>query len=346
MNTAQTETPTATEPLDASRGRANPGALLRLGLFGALALVVLIAVPLTGDSALMRTLIEFFSLLALAQLWNLLAGYAGIVSIGQQAWIGLGAYAMLVLADDAGINVFIAAVLGGAFCALVAVPTAAVIFRLRGAYLSVGTWVMAEVYRLLVSSSNDWLKGEYGRTLASVAQYPLAQREVMIYLFAVLVGLGSIALVYGLARTRTGLGLAAIRDSETAAATLGVSTRRLKLFIYILCAAGTGIVGGLIYMNLLRIAPEPAFSVQWTAFMIFIVVIGGIGTVEGPIIGAVIFFFIREYLSNFGEWSFIILGVAAVVMMLAAPQGVWGIVHNRFGVELFPVRRRLPRGLD
>jgi branched-chain amino acid transport system permease protein len=80
--------------------------------------------------------------------------------------------------------------------------------------------------------------------------------------------------------------------------------------------------------------------------MIFIVVIGGIGTIEGPIIGAIIFFIIREYLSNFGEWSFIFLGVTAVVIMLFMPQGVWGLLRHRFDLELFPVRRRLPPHLQ
>jgi branched-chain amino acid transport system permease protein len=146
-------------------------------------------------------------------------------------------------------------------------------------------------------------------------------------------------------RSRTGLGLTAIRDSESAAASLGVNTYRIKLLVFVICAFYTGLVGGLIYLNVLRITPDAAFTVQWTAFMIFIVVIGGIGTVEGPIIGAVIFFIIREYLSAFGEWSFILLGTVAIALMLFAPQGIWGLLHHRLGLEFFPVRRRLPAHL-
>lgn len=311
-------------------------------VISALVLVGLLSVPLWGSSSLMRTLVEFISLLALAQLWNLLAGYAGLVSVGQQAWVGLGGYALIILADDLGLNLFLSVFLAGLVTMLIALPTAALVFRLRAGYFAIGTWVVAEVFRLLVASSTDWLKGGSGRTLAAAGALERSVREDLTYWLAVLIGLGSIALVYALMRSQVGLGLTAIRDSETAAASLGVDTRRIKWLVYVVCAFGTGVVGALIYLNVLRITPEAAFSVQWTAFMIFVVVIGGLGTVEGPILGALIFFVIREYLSNLGGWSLILLGGVAVVMMLVAPQGVWGLLHERWRIELFPVRRRLP----
>ena len=280
-------------------------------------------------------------MLALAQMWNLLAGYAGMVSIGQQAWVGLGGYALIVLADDLGINPFLAVLLAGVVGAAIALPTALLAFRLRGGYFAVGTWVIAEVFRLLIASSTGWLKGGLGRTLAAAGQLERSQREIYTYLLALGIGIGAILLVYLLMRSKTGLGLTAIRDNEAAAASLGINTYTTKLWVYLLCAFGTATTGALIYLNLLRITPAASFTVQWTAFMIFIVVIGGIGTVEGPIIGTLIFFIIREYLSNFGEWSFILLGVVAVAMMLFAPQGVWGFLKERFALELFPVQRRL-----
>lgn len=314
----------------------------RLGVIAAFFLVSALIVPLWADSGLMRTVIEFIYLLALAQMWNLLAGYAGMVSIGQQAWIGLGGYAMIVLADDLGLNVFVAVFLAGMVAMLFALPTAVLVFRLRAGYFAIGTWVIAEVFRLLIASSTTWLQGESGRTLAALTEMSRNSREIWTYLTAILIGFGSIALVYYLMRSKWGLGLTATRDSEAAAASVGIDTYRLKLIVFLLCAFGTGVVGALIYLTVLNIRPSAAFSVQWTAFMIFIVVIGGIGTIEGPIIGTVIFFVIREYLSNFGEWSFIFLGVIAIVIMLFMPQGVWGLLHRRFNMELFPVRRRLP----
>jgi branched-chain amino acid transport system permease protein len=181
-----------------------------------------------------------------------------------------------------------------------------------------------------------------GRTLAAAGAFERGLREDLTYWIAVLIGAGAIGMVYALMRSRLGLGLTAIRDSETAAASLGVDTQRVKLLVYVICAFGTGVIGSLIYLNVLRITPDASFSVQWTAFMIFIVVIGGIGTVEGPILGTLIFFAIREYLSNFGGWSLILLGLVAVSLMLVAPQGLWGLVRERFQLEVFPVRRRLP----
>jgi branched-chain amino acid transport system permease protein len=265
--------------------------------------------------------------------------------VGQQAWIGLGGYALMVLADDLGLNMFLAVLLSGLVAALIALPTAPLIFRLRAGYFAIGTWVVSEIFRLLVASSTDWLRGGSGRTLAAAGLIDRSLRENVTYWLAVVIGVGAVALVYYLVRSRTGLGLTALRDSEVAAASLGVNTYRIKLLVFVLSAFYTGIVGGLIYLNVLRITPDASFTVQWTAFMIFIVVIGGIGTIEGPIIGAVIFFVIREYLSAFGGWSFILLGVVAIVMMLFAPQGVWGFLQQRFGLELFPVRRRLPAHL-
>ena len=307
-----------------------------------LVVAALWSVPLWGSSNLMRTLVEFISLLALAQMWNLLAGYAGMVSVGQQAWIGLGGYALIVFADDLKINMFLAVFLGGVVAALIALPTAALVFRLRAGYFAIGTWVVAEVFRLLVASSTDWLKGGSGRTLAAAGALERGPREDLTYWLAVFIGVSAVALVYGLMRSRAGLGLTAIRDSETAAASLGVDTDRIKLLVYVICAFGTGVIGGLIYLNVLRITPEASFSAQWTAFMIFIVIIGGIGTVEGPIVGTLVFFLLREYLSSFGGWSLILLGGVAVVMMLVAPQGIWGLLQQRFGLEVFPLRRRLP----
>jgi branched-chain amino acid transport system permease protein len=318
----------------------------RLAIVALFVVISAFTAPLWANSGILRTIVEFMYLLALAQMWNLLAGYAGMVSIGQQAWIGLGGYGMIVLADDIGINPFVAVFLAGLVAALFALPTAVLVFRLRAGYFAIGTWVVAEVFRLLIASSTTWLQGESGRTLAALAEMGRDNREIWTYVVSIIIGLGSIALVYYLMRSKLGLGLTATRDSETAAASLGIDTYRLKLMVFLLSAFGSGVVGALIYLTVLNIRPSAAFSVQWTAFMIFIVVIGGIGTIEGSIIGTVIFFVIREYLSNFGEWSFILLGIVAVGMMLFAPQGVWGLLQHRFGLELFPVRRRLPAHLS
>jgi branched-chain amino acid transport system permease protein len=313
----------------------------RIGAVAALLLVAgLAAVPWAADAGVMRVVIEFITLLVLAQMWNLLAGYAGLVSIGQQAYVGLGGYALIVLADDLGVNPFLAVPLAGLVAAAVAVPTASLVFRFRDAYFAVGTWAVAEVYRLLIANTGALGRGT-GRTLKAV--FPLARttRELVTYAIAVAVAVAALVAVYLYLRSRLGLGLMAVRDSEPASESLGVDVYRTKLIVYLVAAFGTGTTGALIYLNLLRISPDAAFSINWTAYTIFIVVIGGLGTLEGPIVGTVVFFLLRELLADYGSWYMIVLGALAVLAMMRYPQGLWGLVAERWDVRLFPVQRRI-----
>jgi branched-chain amino acid transport system permease protein len=311
----------------------------RLVAAGVLLLAVLASLPAWSDAAAMRMLVEFIALLVLAQMWNLLAGYAGLVSIGQQAFVGLGGYGLIVLADDLGVNPFVAVPLAGLVAAIFALPTALLVFRFRAGYFAVGTWAVAEVYRLLVANTPALGRGT-GRTLAAV--FPLARenRELITYLLALGIGAAALAAVYGYLRSRLGLALMALRDSEAASETLGVDVFRTKLTVYLVAAFGTGVTGALLYLNLLRISPDAAFSINWTAYVIFIVVIGGLGSVEGPIVGTLVFFVMRELLADYGAWYLILLGGVAVVVMLVCPQGLWGLVAERWGLSLFPLRRR------
>jgi len=183
-------------------------------------LVILLSVPLWAGSDVLRALVQLMYLLALAQMWNLLAGYAGLVSVGQQAWIGLGGYALIVFADDLHISPFLAVFLAGVVAAIFSVPTFALLSRLRGGYFAIGTWVVAEVFRLLVASNTSWLKGGSGRTLQAAGLIERGLREDLTYWLAIGIGVGSVALVYFLMRSRMGLGLTAIRDSESAASSL------------------------------------------------------------------------------------------------------------------------------
>jgi branched-chain amino acid transport system permease protein len=314
------------------------------GRRGAVTAAVLVAglaiLPWAGDAGLMRVVVELIALLVLAQMWNLLAGYAGLVSIGQQAYVGLGGYALVVLADDLGVDPFLAVPLAGLVAAALAVPTAALVFRFHGGYFAVGTWAVAEVYRLLVANTDALGRGT-GRTLRAV--FPLARetRELATYALAVAVGVAALVAIHLYLRSRLGLGLMAVRDSEPASQSLGVDVFRTKLGVYLVAAFGTGTTGALIYLNLLRISPDAAFSINWTATTIFIVVIGGLGTLEGPIVGTLVFFLLRELLADHGSWYMIVLGLLAVVAMMRYPQGLWGLVAERWDVHVFPVQRRV-----
>jgi branched-chain amino acid transport system permease protein len=323
-------------------------------------LLVLVLLPAFAGRNLVQDLIFLFYMLALAQCWNLLAGYAGLISVGQQAFVGLGGYLLFALTLPGGINPLAAIVIAGLVSAVLALPTALIVFRLRGAYFAIGTWVVAEVYRLvfaqfkglgggtgmsLAPSVTSSVPGiEWVRTLLDV-RTPAA-RDIISYWVALALMAGTLAFVYFILRSRRGLALGAIRDHEAAAASLGVDIDRVKLVVYVLTAAVTGMVGALIYLQKARISPDAAFSVlDWTAYVIFITVIGGIGTMEGPVIGAIIFYLMQRYLADFGAWYLILLGTLGILVMLFAPRGLWGLVSQRYDLTLFPTRRKLVIGV-
>ena len=312
---------------------------------GAIILLVLIAAPWWAGRAEMRLMVEIFYYLALAQMWSLLAGYGGLVSVGQQAFVGLGGYCLFALAVFGGVNPILGLLLAGVITAIVAMPTALIAFRLQGAYFAIGTWVIAEVFRLGFAQVSA-LGGGSGMSLPATIVRSIASsrggRESLVYWVALGIAVGSIALVFLLLRSRWGLAMTAIRDSEAASESLGVETYRTKFIIYVTAAGMTGIIGALIFLQKLRISPDAAFSVQdWTALVIFIVVIGGIGTIEGPIIGVIVFFILREFAADWGAWYLIVLGSIAVGVMLFAPKGIWGWITSKYDIQLFPVGRRL-----
>ena len=315
------------------------------GAVALLVLAALIALPWWGDRATMRLVGEFSTYLALASLWNLLAGYTGLVSVGQQAYVGLGGYVLFGFAILLGLNPLLGIAAAGIIGAVAALPVARLIFRLNGAYFAIGTWVIAEVFRLSFANLSA-LGGGSGISLPVAAVKGIASsrdlREQLIYWIALALAAGSIAAVYLLLRSRTGLALTAIRDSEVASSSLGVRIGRTKLWVYVVVAGITAMVGALIFLQKLRISPDAAFSVNdWTAFVIFIVVIGGIGTIEGPIIGTLVYFLLREFLADLGTVYLLILGALAIIIMLVAPKGIWGLIAGRFGIQLFPVGTRV-----
>jgi branched-chain amino acid transport system permease protein len=311
----------------------------------AAALLALAAAPAWTGRAELRLLAEIYAYLALASLWNLLAGYAGLVSVGQQAFVGLGAYLLFGLAMFAGVPPLWTIPIAGLIAAAVAVPVAWLIFRLRGAYFAIGTWVVAEVLRL-ISAQIGALGGGSGTSLPTGIVLSVAgsrsMRELALYWLALALLVLILGAIFLLLRSRYGLALTAIRDNELAARSNGVDVARIKLLVYVLTAAGTAMVGALIFLQKLRISPDTAFSVNdWTAFVIFIVVIGGIGRIEGPIVGTIVFFALRQSFADLGSLYLLMLGGVAIAVMLLAPKGLWGLVADRLGWQLLPLARRV-----
>lgn len=316
----------------------------RVSQLAAIAFVVLNAVayslPWWGDSSWMRELVELSCYFVFAMMWNLMAGYGGMVSIGQQAFFGLGGYALLLMGNFWNVNPFFAVPLAAITAGILALPLSWLAFRLQGGYFAIGTWVIAEVIRLTIANTAA-LGGGSGTSLTALRGVEKATREAWTYWIALTCVVSCVVLVYLFLRSKRGLALLAIRDNELAAESQGIAVQRMKLAVYAVSAGGAGMAGALYFLSNLRISPDAAFSVNWTAFAIFMVVVGGIGRIEGPIIGALIFWALNKFLSDWGSWYLIGLGLLAIVATLYFKQGLWGYVHQRWGIDIFPTSRKL-----
>jgi branched-chain amino acid transport system permease protein len=284
---------------------------------------------------------EFLSLLVLAMMWNLLAGYADIVTVGQHGFVGVGAYVLFAFAALLQLNPYVSVLLAGATTLLFAVPVMIIIFRLRAAYLSVGSWVVAEVLMLIAGKLPGFGGGSgvslpIGLVKQLGARAP--ERYLTIYLMALALAAIAFLTTWLLMRSSTGLGLTAMRDNEEGAGSVGVNLTRQHILCFLWAAPFLGLAGAIITLQKLRIAPPASFSItDWTVYVIFIAVIGGIGSFEGPIIGTVIFFLLREYLAEIGVWHFILLGTISIAVILIEPRGLWGLFRRICPRDLIPV---------
>ena len=329
-------TPVPTAPKVVRGGRSS---LVGGGLLAAVVVFLAAAPWFAFSPGDVTNLVTLFALIILGTTWNLMAGYGGLVSIGQQAFIGAGGYAVIKLADVVGLPIPVAVVAAGVVCAALAIPTSFLLFRLVGGYFAIGTWVVAEVFKL-VTQELPGFGGGSGLSLTAFQGVDRVSRIATVYYLALALAVLVVLATYVLMRSRVGLGLTAIRDDSVAAASLGVAVRRSQRIVYVAASGGAGLAGALIAVNGLRVSPDSVYSVQYTAFMIFIVVIGGLGTIEGPILGAVIFFALQQMLDSYGTWYLVALGAVAIVIVLLAPKGLWGLA-SRGRYEAFPVIHRV-----
>jgi branched-chain amino acid transport system permease protein len=308
--------------------RIGSGALMLIGL-------ALFAVPQIFDTNVVQQLTGLLIFLILAAMWNALAGYAGLVSVGQQAFIGFGAYGTIFITQQ-GIQPYLAMILAAVASAPLAAVLSLFVLRLRGGQFAVGTWVVAEAIALLVALDQG-LGGGTGISLHGLNIYPREVRAAFTYWLTLGCAVLLLLLLLLLLRNRTGVALQAIRDDEEAAASLGVRVGRLKFVLFVLAGFGCGAAGALTVANTLFIQPQSIFGVQWSAYLIFMVLVGGLGTFEGPIIGAILFFVIQYEFADLGAWYLIGLGLIAVAFALFLPRGLWGLINDRLHIRLLPV---------
>src|SRR6202453_479511 len=216
----------------------------------------------------------------------------------------------------------------------------ACMLRLRDGEFAIGMWVLAELCHLLVNL-DGLVQGETGTSLIELDAYRAETRHALIYWLALGSMAAIIAILFALLRSRVGSAIQAIRDNEEAAESLGVRVLRTKRILFVFAAFGAALAGALWLVTSISFQPKTYFGVQWTAYMIFMALVGGLGTFEGPILGAVIFFAMEAAFGATGVWYLVGLGATALVFALFLPRGIWGFLEDRFGLRLLPVGYRL-----
>jgi branched-chain amino acid transport system permease protein len=201
-------------------------------------------------------------------------------------------------------------------------------------------WVVSEFAHLLVNL-DTLINGETGASLISLNAYAIDDRRALTYWCAFAAMIGLLAVVFFLLRGPTGAAIQAIRDNEQAAESIGVRVTRAKRVVFVLAAFGAALAGALWVATAVTFQPKTYFSPQWTAYMIFMALVGGLGTFEGAILGAVVFFAIEAWFGTAGVWYLVGLGAAALVFALALPRGIWGWVEDKTALRLLPVGYRV-----
>ncbi len=286
------------------------------------ALIIALALPYYVDQYYALVVFQALEYIALAQAWNLLAGYGGLVSLAPAASVGIGAYTAAVLANHFGLALPLLIVAGGIVAALFALLVSVPMFRFRGLYFAIATLVLATALGVFMVNWNG-LGGAVGLFLTTYAPTVL-----QLYYYALALAVITIVIVFVVLRTRLGLSLRALRDDEDTAQEIGVSTFRTKLWVWVVSSFLIGMVGGLQAVKIGTVEPYGAFSLVWTINIVSTTIVGGIGTIIGPIIGAGFTVWLGEALSKYPELHVAITGVIVIFLIRFAPTGIWGIVQE------------------
>lgn len=294
--------------------------------------VALVILGFAGSNNIRRILIKVFLYCAMAVMWNLMSGYTGMTSLGQQAFIGVAGYSMAVMTTTYLASYWIGLLVGGAIGAVLALVLAVILFRMRGMYFAVATWVIAEALKTFFLS---WKFVNQGGGMAVTGR----PDRTIIYLVALAICVAAIVVVYLLLNSKIGLGLTAMRDDADAASSVGVNIFKSKLICFVIAGIFTALAGGWYFLNNVSIYPASGYGNSWTVAVVFIVIIGGIGTMAGPIVGSIIYVALAEVLADFPGWSNIILGLIAILVILFLPDGILGTLQKKFNFEILSQKR-------
>jgi branched-chain amino acid transport system permease protein len=291
-------------------------------------LIVLALLPLIEAPKSWLLYVFHFSIyLAMANMWNLLAGYSGLVSLCQPAFLGLAGYTMTI-GTWVGVPWW-AGLLGGALVAGVfALLISAAVFRLSGIYFAIGTLVVPEALRMVFYLWRPVGGEMHGAGAGYMIKGIGGLSTDLFYWLALIVGIGSLFLMRYLVKSNLGLGLAAIRDNERAAASSGIDVFKLKLYTFVIAAVVTGLAGAIYYLYQGYIEPSATFNVKWTMVLLLATVIGGIRSEEGPILGTLVVVVLYFMLARYAGYSLFVQGVILIAIMLVSPKGIVGLLQR------------------
>jgi branched-chain amino acid transport system permease protein len=304
--------------------------LVLVAVLVVMALFPVIGIPLKW----LNYLFFFFIYLALANMWNLLAGYTGLICLCPHAFVGLAGYT-LAISTLLGVPFQVGLIAGGTVAALFALIISYPVFRMKGIYFAIGTLILPVALKAWFSYwrpvGNEYQGMGAGYSVSGLTGIDLGDK----YWLALAIAVAAIFVVRIILRAKLGLGLTAIRDNENTAASSGVNIFRLKLISFIIAAFIMGIAGAIYFIYSPRINPVGGFSIRWLIMPLMATVIGGEGIEEGPIMGAAVVTFLTFLLADYGAWSLLIQGIILVVVVVTMPQGIAGLLR-RVGVYRFP----------
>jgi branched-chain amino acid transport system permease protein len=300
---------------------------------GLLALASLVALPFFMSPYQLRTYTTLLLLALMAQGWNLIGGYTGYAAFGNVAFFGVGAYTTGLLMLSPWQVPFLAALLAGALvAALVAALIGLPVLRLKGHYFAIATLGVAEALRQIADAWDGLTKGSTGIDL------PLNPNDSFFYYTALALVLLGVLATWLLVRSKIGYGWVAIREDEEAARMLGINTTRFKVLAFAISAVFAALAGGVTAYQNIHVTPTDFFKVDYTLQMIIAAIIGGAGTIFGPLIGAALYQLLSTYLwGQFIELHPTFLGLIIIFVIVFLPRGLMQLIPT---IVAIATRRR------
>jgi branched-chain amino acid transport system permease protein len=307
-----------------TRAAASPLGWRGAAIVAAIAAAALALVPaLAGDFTLhMLTTSCYYTILAAS--WNLLAGFTGQFSLAHQAFAAIGAYTSGLLIRYFAVPIWFGITSGVLVAALFGYGLGRMVLSMRAIYLAIATWAFAETIHIVLTAAYPITRGELGldvpplfRNLDPLSYY---------YLFAALAFVSVLAM-YAMVRSPFGQFMRAIKDDELRAESLGVDTTRVKIVVFTVSSAFAGLAGAFYAHYLVVLSPQLA-DFNEMAKLIIMVVLGGLGSVAGPIIGATPVQVLITWLQKYGEWDMVIFALAVIVLMRTHAGGMNSLIQK------------------